>query len=411
MDKKIEIRNTNDPGDQVLRKFEYQHAYGVILSTRMILEQDWNCKTLWCEHHEDLLVEFNNGTYAAYQVKTKKAETGYWKISDESFVKSLSRFIEEDSKFPNKITEFFFVSNAEYSDSGEKRSEHFSPIKLLKAVEEASTHEDLPDKALQGFNFLKNVVGCDETKLFEVLNRLDLVVGPGEKSFEEEITIRHIANLSQCTFAGSAQLNKVREALTRMVANAAILSANTPSRDWVGLTKANAKDPYLESKKVTRDLVKLTIGEALIDFTCFPADLFTIDLPNVSKKSHVLEQKMNGGGIGSRYDVMQRRSMAAERHLLDRASRGSDTATKEMSQIENVVFGECDEAHLRTSKSGSTFGAPMLIDVQERLKAIAKDEPSRVGNAPYEVLVGVSAMLTSECKVWWSDKFDIEDSE
>ena len=120
----VEIRDASDPGDQVLRKFEYQHAYGVILSTRMILEPSWDCKALWCEHHEDLLVEFNNGKYAAYQIKTKKAETGYWKISDASFVKSIKRFIQEDIKFPDKIVRFFFVSNAEFSDSSAKKSEH-----------------------------------------------------------------------------------------------------------------------------------------------------------------------------------------------------------------------------------------------------------------------------------------------
>ena len=51
----------------------------------------------------------------------------------------------------------------------------------------------------------------------------------------------------------------------------------------------------------------------------------------------------------------------------------------------------------------------MLIDVYDRLKAIASNDPSKVNQQPYEVLVGVAGLLTSACLVWWSDQFQMED--
>ena len=53
----------------------------------------------------------------------------------------------------------------------------------------------------------------------------------------------------------------------------------------------------------------------------------------------------------------------------------------------------------------------MLIDMYDRLKAIARDDPLKVDRQPYEVLVGVAGLLTSDCKVWWSDEFQMEDDQ
>lgn len=36
MNSPIDSRDLLDPGDEVLRKFRYQHAYGVILSVGMV---------------------------------------------------------------------------------------------------------------------------------------------------------------------------------------------------------------------------------------------------------------------------------------------------------------------------------------------------------------------------------------
>jgi len=50
MDSPIDRRDLSDPGDEVLRKFRYQHAYGVILSLGIAAGQ-LDYKLLWCEQH------------------------------------------------------------------------------------------------------------------------------------------------------------------------------------------------------------------------------------------------------------------------------------------------------------------------------------------------------------------------
>jgi len=59
------------------------------------------------------------------------------------------------------------------------------------------------------------------------------------------------------------------------------------------------------------------------------------------------------------------------------------------------------------AKTGDPFGPLMLIDVQDRLKRIAETQPARVHRQSYDLLVGVAGLLTSECKVWWSEPFEL----
>jgi len=49
----------------------------------------------------------------------------------------------------------------------------------------------------------------------------------------------------------------------------------------------------------------------------------------------------------------------------------------------------------------------MFNDVAERLRRLEKDRKDLLGGHPYEVLMGTAALLTSECRVWWSERFKL----
>lgn len=80
MNSPIEHRDISDPGDEVLRKYRYQHAYGVILSIGMVTHR-LPYKSIWCEQQEDFLAERVDGLFEAYQVKTRNSELGAWELS------------------------------------------------------------------------------------------------------------------------------------------------------------------------------------------------------------------------------------------------------------------------------------------------------------------------------------------
>ncbi len=121
-----------------------------------------------------------------------------------------------------------------------------------------------------------------------------------------------------------------------------------------------------------------------------------------------MEQKLAAGGLADEIDYMAERERSAERHLLEDLQRRPERYPELTKQIEQVVLGECREAHLRARTNPSPYGPAMLIDVQNRLRRIAREETALVGDHGYECLIGMAGLLTRECVVWWSPRFPIE---
>jgi hypothetical protein len=402
-------RESSDPGDEVIRKFRYQHAYGAILAIG-IATNKLSYAAIWCEQHEDFLAEHNSGGFDAYQIKTRKSELGEWQINDEAFHKSVGRFVSLNALFPNQVHTFYFVSNTQFSDSGAHKKERFSPVRLLKAIKIATAWQDLGGETKKGFEWLKEKLNVEQNILFGVIKRMDLVVGPTERAYEDELCQSHISTLDDCRSMSATVLKRVMEALIASLAEAASLVSTDPSRHWVGLTMNANPDPYLIAKRFTKEHVLLVVRDFREASFRFLPSLASLELGGASGKLDTLQKKLARGGIAGRYEVLRRRSLSAEQELLDLATR-PDQGRKVCSQIENVVLAECDEAHLRTSQTPPPFGAAMLIDVQDRLRRIAETEPTKVFRQPYDLLVGVSGLLTSECKVWWSEQFSMEETE
>lgn len=402
----IDSRDSSDPGDRVIRKFRYQHAYGVVLAVLM-MNKTRPYRAIWCEQHEDLLAERTDGLFEAFQVKTRKPEIGPWKLTDVAFFKSIKRFVDLDSKHPGRINKFHFVSNTEYSDSDAKNRIHHSPIKLSKAVAAANSKHDLEGPALVGFEALRGASDQDGNALFSVLQRLELVLGPTEKAFEDELCQSHLPTLPLCSGLSAGSLKKVLNSLIGLMERAASLQSKDPLRHCIGLTSTDEVDPYLFEKRVCADEVTLAIRDACELGVQYLEELATLSIGKGQSSRNVLKKKLDRGGLGARYEAMRRKVLTAESALLDFVTR-PDGGRQKLSQIENVVLSECDEAHLLASFRQPPYGPAMLIDVYDRLKEIASKNPIKVSQQPYEVLVGVAGLLTSDCKVWWSDEFQIE---
>jgi Cap4 dsDNA endonuclease len=402
-------RNQTDPGDDVLRRFRYQFAYGVILllgaATRRL-----EYRAIWCEQHEDFLAENSEQNFDAYQVKTRKPELGAWELNDEAMWKSIARFVELDRAYPGKIRFFKFVSNAEYSNSSAAEREHLSPVSLQTAIRGVRRWDELSGSAKKGFELLMEKTSALPEELFSVLSRLDLVQGPTLGAFEDELCQRHLSTLAECSNLSAAALARIREALIAKVGESSSLFTDDPARHWVALNRDLQKDPLLLAKRILVDDLTLIVREVRGGGFEYLPTLRSLQLGSASKRLDTLQKKMIRGGLAHHYEMMRRRTLSAEQLLLDLATRPDD-GVRICAQLENVVFGECDDARLRASQDPEPFGAKMLIDVQDRLKHLTQAEPERVHRQHCDLLVGVAGLLASECKVWWSKPFQVEVAE
>jgi hypothetical protein len=334
----IDSRDLSDPGDEVSRKFRYQHAYGVILSVG-IATGKLDYTALWCEQHEDFLAETAVGLFDAYQIKTRKPELGEWQLNHDAFWQSIARFVKLDLKYPDRIRSFLFVSNTGFSNSTAKNLKHLSPRKLLTGIRSVTRWEDLVDEAKKGFKWLKDKIKVEAIGLFSVLYRLDIILGPTERAFEDELSQRHIATSNECKSMNVPLLSRVCDALISRIAKASSLVSHNSSRDWIGLTCKLDEDPFLLAKKITAEDVILIVRDAQNPSFCYLPDLASLQLGSTSDRLNTLQKKMFRGGLVAHYETMRRRALTAENELLGLVTC-PDEGKALLSQIENVVLAE-----------------------------------------------------------------------
>jgi hypothetical protein len=249
--------------------------------------------------------------------------------------------------------------------------------------------------------------GCIPEALFKVLQRLRFVKSPDRDSFIAELAQNHLRELDWCNLPQN-RLEKVVKALIEMIDSASSLASQDSARHLPLLADNAELNPQLLAKRITVEAFILRSRELALPHFRYLPSLTTSPLAQTSKDLKRFNAKVRYGGLDDYAESLRNQTLSAEATFLDLVTRNAQ-GQAEVIQIENVVKGECDAAHLRAAQGAKPFGQRMLIEVQDRLRAIAEKEPAKVGHQPYEVLMGMAGLLTETCPVWWSEKFSMED--
>jgi hypothetical protein len=243
-----------------------------------------------------------------------------------------------------------------------------------------------------------------------VLKRVNLVLGPSRNDFETVVAHVHVPTLEDCSNYDPARLNGIRDELMQKVHVASSLRGLDASLHWCPLDKDDQENPKLTAKKIdVQSILEFVGNHQPVPFRFAPTERM-VKIGEVHARISRLEQKMERGGLADQFESMQTRTRSAERYFLELASRKPNEYEKILDQVENFVKGECDDAKLEVSQQGTIYGRAMLTEVTKRLKSAAKERSRMVYNLEPECLIGIAGALTAECKVWWSEKFQIEDA-
>jgi hypothetical protein len=408
----FDVPSEETTGSDTERNYRYQHAYGTILLIGAA------CKlhpyvALYAEHYEDLLCERLDGRVDGYQIKTRKPEEGEWDLADDAVKKSIKRFVELNNAFPDYVCSLKFVSNVDFSNPGidikDRLKLRRSPIKFLEMLVKCSHIDEIASPFDETFRELRDHCICSSEEFFSALRKVEFIRGPERTSFDSEIVTTHLAAMPECSNYSVAVLNSIRDELIHKIWLASH-KVDDPSKHWYPKSKASSDNPYITAKRVPVSIVFQTIRDkAEPPFRYYDAS--TIALGNGKGNLRVLRKKMENGDLHSQILTMERRSLSAEQKLIEYSIRKPTEIETFLAQLEGVVQGECDEAFHHASLSGKPIGPQMLDDVYTRLKLKADQQCDLVLKQPYELLIGISGLLTGECKVWWSEPFDIEGAE
>ena len=403
----VEVHDTGDPGDEMQRALRYQHGYGVIFLTG-IARGELPYVSIWCEQHDDFLVQ-RNGVFDSVQVKTRQPEIGYWETTSVGFISAIRKFVTLENRFPGKMGRFKFVSNTKCSNSGAKQKIHRSPRQLLAAVLVVDHERHLEHPFDLSLSNLAEACNATESCVFQVLRRLDLILGPSRDEIETILSHTHVASLDACKSLAPHQLNAIRDELIQSVSDASCITVDDPAKHWCCVNGNANDDPRVQAKQLYPSIVEDAIQAMLPPYFRFSNIATKTDQRLIDNKLTNLEKKLLKGDLRQQLETMKRRTASTERHLLELAASKPNEIKQILNQLEAVVQGVCDDASLQTQINGEVSGPDMLRQVLADLKERAKEQPNSVHGESYDCLVGMSGLLTEVCTVWWSDQFDLHE--
>jgi len=395
-----------DPGDETLRNFRYQFGYGVILLLAAVRKKQ-NYISLWCEHYEDFICRRDDGFFDCYQIKTSTPENGALDLYTESIQKSIKRFVSLNNSFGIDIKNMYIVSNTIFLNSTQKEKIARCPGLFLEEIRNRNSASEVSEPFYNTFNSLKTHCACDDISLFNALKKVDLIVGPTRQSFETDIALQHIPEVEGCENCTIPIAKNITSDLISKVSEASSLKIENPDIHLQSYFGRDENNPRLLSKCVYIEEAKSIIKKNITGYFSYLAGSGSIVVADGNRDLTRLAKKLEKGGLQDHIISIQRKTLATEKRLLELNITQPDKVSKLIDQLESVVQSECDDALLAARYTDGPTGERMLLDVQKRFRDIVDNDPSHVHNERYDVLIGFAGLLTSECKVWWSEKFDI----
>lgn len=398
-----------DRGDDTQARFRYQNSCACFISINM-LSDACSYKEVFCEQHEDILLKLKDGRFAGIQIKTREADLGALSIKDESVVKSLKRFFFLETKFPDQFSYYIISSNVGFIKSDSSG---------VKELIMAAKSDKIDINKRSNFTFLiKSITKEASNELnrnitcSEVINVIKKVRVRGEMPQINDIEDKITSMLSQNVELANTYirvLKKIVDDIILLHYRASSLKMSDSAYEYYVFENKEdiQKDELvIESKKVTKkhiakiiseniinqNLIKPATGKSSLDFT-----------PSTVK----LEKKLDAGNINvENINLMKDDKYAFETLMTERFYKDEINSINEYNHLRQIVLSECQDSYDRFDKK-SLFGMDMLINVKDRIKERFKYDKKNLLDCTPEHLLGLVAILTEECQVWWSDKFEI----
>ncbi len=409
MNRRIENTSSqNDPGDDTLKRYRYQCTYAALLSIGIIKESTIINK-VYCEHHEDVLIKLSNGKFSGIQIKTRNLNLGAFDANDEAIVKSTKRFIELDIQFPNQFQSFVLATNVGFLKKENAKGLDFilTQLKENKAISNGNIKKWIKKFATQ--------LGTTEAIVKSVLKKINLKSDIGSIETIDVTLLRELGELKQLDDATYAELKSITDKLILHHINASSLKYRDPLHEHFVLNTNPEKEEAKEKitgKSIDEGIVLGIIDEVLTDkVKIHLKDNMPTDLSSTKK----LEIKLDAGGVSyDNLELLKDNKSSMEFKLASWIHKYSEkTARERYNQIKTIVQTECQNAH-DTNITGDedmtkpTNGTKMLIQIRKELKDRYKSDKTSFFDCIPEHLYGMAAILTEECKIWWSEKFKID---
>jgi hypothetical protein len=410
-----EFIDLKDPGDDVIRRFRFQIGYAALKAIALSHPASI-ASCIYCEQFEDVLIELKDGYFIGTQIKTREIDQGPLKTTDEAIMVALVKFCREDRAFPGCFRKFCLVTN--HSFFGGEGADN---LQLL--IDCARTNPQLNGLSSKSsfVKIVKKIGALAELTQAEVIATLaKLELEPMLTAIELDLeVVQALAEIDAYGNLRYVQLLKAASLLRDRIwsASSKAHQFNQTAASAVVLDiAARTLDLTVANKRLDHTLVRDCIIAAAAETATPEQERLAIRdyLPRDGAPAGLsrMQAKMSAGEVTAmeleqfKDDV---RSLEAtflrwkEKHDLQQANA-------RLQHIEQLVIQQCRQ-HNDPAKAPPGFSHPIISDrpgLKASLSTLAKNEAATLYGCRPEHLAGAVGMLTDECRVWWSEPFDLE---
>jgi hypothetical protein len=125
----------------------------------------------------------------------------------------------------------------------------------LEAVKAVDSRDNIKEPFQDALDRLAKECDAENSCLFEVLQKVDIILGPGLGDFEAVLSSDHIAKIDLCSSLVPAQINALRDELIQKVSDASSNRVDDPSKHWCCVNAEPLLDPRIQAKQLLATLV------------------------------------------------------------------------------------------------------------------------------------------------------------
>lgn len=402
----------SDRGDETQERFRYQWAMGVLLIAEGFHANPSHL-SIWCEYHDDFVIELANGKFVAVQVKTDDAENVTWRITDEALVASIQRFCVLEKNSGDSLERYEFCSNAKpyIPSAGAKKQKTIasSPVRLIAACVRAESPEKIDSPELEVFNILHSkLIDVEKIVLLSVLRKLIFRQGPSVRDCDAVLAADVITSLPGCSGIPQVAARRLREGLISIV-QAACRARSDGLDGCLAYIAANGQPAnMLRNKCITIQSAKGVIDQLRQTAFQFVECGLGINTGPVVGRLAILEKKARNAYISSYVEALRWRMESAERRFMERAISDPDNFEAVATQVTGKVLTICKDVEAKSFGIADERqrGPNVYAKVVEALEKTEETNPGAVCGESIDALMGVAAMLSGECRFTWGVPLD-----
>lgn len=403
--------STNDPGDDIQRRFWYQAAVAAYYSLSIFYE-DQQIEEILCEQHEDILLKKANGKFIGVQVKTREEGLDLFDATDDAIISTLAKFVKLEVEFPNYFEEFVITTNYSFYKAKETNRNIYFLLKLINdGYPDENEHQQ---RVLKKFiKLLEDKTNASSDQIISTLKKVRLVEYPKFNSIEIDLidVVKNTFNLGNSSYI---ELSTIAKKIINTMLDASRIKVDNCKYYFLHLADDFEKENRLHlisGKRITRDMIN-NIIDSVTSNEIVLLRQNTLSISQMPKGYRILEKKMAAGGINiDNIDLAKNHKYQMEAMAARWLEKDYDKAQQKYDQLYNIVLTECREAYDEEYHEEGPFGSSMLLSLRKRLRQRWVNDRSLLFESTYEHLCGMAGVLTEECSVWWSDKFNIGEDE